>query len=217
MKKKCDDSNNQNQIHDQLITDDNNENNANEEISANITTQSITNANSIFNQSRFPSKTKKYEFTPAQLKNAIETFSTNTVPLNDHLENAGIATSTFFRLILDYPEINVALARAWQDKGSAYNSQSVEIYTATAPPKWCYDTDKSGNEKISMAGVKYLSDRHRMLTRQATIHDRERYGEKQEVISHNTNISEISITLPDIRKLHEMDITELTEIDVGDS
>ena len=217
MKKKCDDSNNQNQIHDQLITDDDINDDANEEISANCTTQSISTNNSIFKQSRFPSKTKKYEFTPAQLKNAIETFSTNTIPLNDHLENCGIATSTFFRLILDYPEINIALARAWQDKGSAYNSQSVEIYTATAPPKWCYDTDKSGNEKISMAGVKYLSDRHRMLTRQATIHDRERYGEKQEVISHNTNVSEISITLPDIRKLHEMDITELTEIDVGDS
>ena len=217
MKKKCDDSNNQNQIHDQLITDDDINDDANEEISANITTPAITNASSIFKQSRFPSKTKKYAFTPKQLHDALTTFSDNTTPLNDHLESRGITVDTFFRLVRDYPEINVALARAWQIKGSAYNSQSVEIYTATAPPKWCYDTDKSGNEKISMAGVKYLSDRHRMLTRQATIHDRERYGEKQEVISHNTNISEINITLPDIRKLHEMDITELTEIDVGDS
>ena len=65
-------------------------------------------------------------------------------------------------------------------KAKEYNQAAIDLYLDNIPDMFI-EVDRFGVKKLSGPGVKYMRDKSDMLMKQAAIHDRERYGDKQQI------------------------------------
>jgi hypothetical protein len=146
--------------------------------------------NSIWNQPKFPAKTKPLQFTPSDLKTALIEYSQCDITLTEHLRSKGIDRNTFFTLIGLYPEIAEAYSVARSRKADVFGEKLTTMWEELPQSGELYVYDREGNKSLSTAAAAYLKAKSDNLLRIAQFHETKSYvpASKQETINRNLNI-----------------------------
>ncbi len=168
-----------------------------QEIETDINTGKI----SIWSMDYFPYTWQPYSFTPQQLKAAIIEYSDSPTSINKICNNNNVPYKGFWDMVEKYPEARDLWQSAFTRKAKEYNKQALELYSDETPPDWAKDTTVTSggaeSTRWSGAAVQFMRNKADLLMRQAVIHDRATYGDKQtvEMTTTNRNINaNISIT-----------------------
>lgn len=129
------------------------------------------NPDSIFNQPRFPSRTRPIEFSPKQLYITLITYSECITPLSDVLKNAKIERDTFFKLVGLYPEISAAYSAARLKKAQKFGEVIERTFSDLPEEEELYVYDREGNKSLSTAGANYLKIKADNMHRIAMYHE----------------------------------------------
>lgn len=117
--------------------------------------------------------------TPQDVKNALMINATTITPWETILKTLNISMITVQRLALVHPELAAAYEYTRKLKAGRYSEDAVNTYQQIPPD--AYETDKNGQKRLSQAYVTYMRDKIAVWHRQAALHDRETYGDKQTI------------------------------------
>jgi hypothetical protein len=164
-----------------------------------LTTEIQSGHISIWALGFFPYATRPIRITPEQYKAAIDEYAITAKPISDILSAKGIDYGIFWELMDRYAEIAEYYQQASTRKAKEYYYEAQQVYTTDSPPDAAKDISTSAggatSERWSTAYVQYMRNRADFKMRQAIIHDRATYGDKQQVEvtsttrSINANIS----------------------------
>lgn len=125
---------------------------------------------SVWSLQAFPRNTKPLKCSPAQVKAAIDEYAESADSIVDLLKKHKIRYITFFDLLDLYPEIRSAYLDAQKKKAHQYGSEAVSIYNKEIPESF-YEIDRFGCKRLSMAGIRYLENKHQAKLTHARIHE----------------------------------------------
>lgn len=146
-----------------------------------------TDQKSIWNEKKFPSKTRPISFSPQKLYNALVEYSNTTLDLAKTLDNHKIETNTFWKLARDYPEISASYLAARRHKAHQYGAAALHIWEQIPDNPMFYQADRFGNMSLTSAAVRYMEVKSAQYHRFAQIHETNSYVpvSKQETVNKN--------------------------------
>lgn len=162
---------------------------------------------SIFSLSFFPWTMQPYKITPQQVQQAIISYQDSVEGIRKVLEKHGISYPVYYDLIIKYSEVAESHRLASIRKAKEYSQAAVQLYLDDIPQEF-KEMDRYGVIKLSGPGIKYMRDKADQLGKQAAIHDRATYGEKQDI-----NLKTISLNInTDLTRGEEQSLDGLIEI-----
>jgi hypothetical protein len=155
---------------------------------------------SIWNQPAFPHKTKKTQFTPQQVKEALNEYAHSIEPIDKILDRRRIKCETFWSLARVYDEISGYYLHAQRMKARKYGESAQQLWDKLPDDPVFYQADREGNKCLTAAAVRYLEAKSQQYHRLAQIHETGSFIplSKQETVNRNLSIGvQINGKLPD--------------------
>lgn len=145
------------------------------------------NPDSIFNQPEFPYNTKKYQFTPKQLREALIEYENTVDSIDKVLIRNKVKPHSFFKIAGQYEEIRQRYDLAQRRKSRKYGEKCLNLWEKLPDQNEFYTYDREGNKCLSTAGVRYLEVKSQMMLRFAQVHETGSFVpvSKQENINKN--------------------------------
>ena len=169
---------------------------------------------SIFNEPIFPSKTKPYNFTPAQLKDMLIEYSQYKGNIRALCESHRIDNHSFFMLCRTYPEIESFYSVCQANRAEYMAAETIEI-ADSGDDDVIMNVDRAGNEYFQPNMAKVRRDELRIKQRNYILskYNREKYGDKQVIESTSKSFHLHAHTvLPPVSELEDIGLDGLINI-----